>query len=119
MGRSFRLTTIETAVAAIPRHFAPEVGQAVRRGWDSLTKPRGSLGMLEAAVVKLGEIRNATMPCVDRLGLYVFCGDHGITQEGVSLYPSVVTREMVKNFVRGGAAINVLCRQLGIETEIA
>ena len=46
----------------------------------------------------------------------MFCGEHGITQEGVSLYPSVVTREMVKNFVRGGAAINVLCRQLAIDT---
>jgi nicotinate-nucleotide--dimethylbenzimidazole phosphoribosyltransferase len=50
--------------------------------------------------------------------MYVFCGDHGITAEGVSLYPSVVTREMVKNFVRGGAAISVLCRQLAIETYI-
>ena len=53
-----------------------------------------------------------------RKGLYVFCGDHGITDEGVSLYPSVVTREMVKNFVHGGAAVSVLCRQLGIITTI-
>lgn len=50
--------------------------------------------------------------------MYVFCGDHGITAEGVSLYPSAVTREMAKNFLRGGAAINVLCRQFGIEPRI-
>jgi nicotinate-nucleotide--dimethylbenzimidazole phosphoribosyltransferase len=58
------------------------------------------------------------MPVIERRCVYVFCGDHGIVDEGVSLYPSVVTREMVKNFVRGGAAINVLCRQLGVQTQI-
>jgi nicotinate-nucleotide--dimethylbenzimidazole phosphoribosyltransferase len=112
------LNTIETTVAAIPRRSEETIGQALRERWDSLTKPRGSLGVLEDAVVRLGEIQNTAMPSVARRGLYVFCGDHGITQEGVSLYPSVVTQEMVKNFVRGGAAINVLCRQLGIETTI-
>jgi nicotinate-nucleotide--dimethylbenzimidazole phosphoribosyltransferase len=48
--------------------------------------------------------------------MYVFCGDHGITEEGISPYPSAVTGEMLKNFVRGGAAINVLCRRLSIKT---
>jgi nicotinate-nucleotide--dimethylbenzimidazole phosphoribosyltransferase len=112
------LHTIETTVAAIACQSQVSIRQALRERWDSLTKPRGSLGVLEDAVVRLGEIQSTTMPSVSRRGLYVFCGDHGITQEGVSLYPSVVTQEMVKNFVRGGAAINVLCRQLGIETTI-
>jgi nicotinate-nucleotide--dimethylbenzimidazole phosphoribosyltransferase len=112
------LNTIETTVAAIAGQSQVNMRQALRERWDSLTKPRGSLGVLEDAVVRLGEIQSTTMPSVARRGLYVFCGDHGITQEGVSLYPSVVTQEMVKNFVRGGAAINVLCRQLGIETTI-
>lgn len=57
------------------------------------------------------------MPHIERPRLYVFCGDHGITAENVSPYPSVVTREMVHNFLRGGAAINVLCRNLSI-TEV-
>ena len=118
MERSFKLNTIETTVARIPRHASPEVTQQVLDRWDSLTKPRGSLGALEPAVVKLAGIQGTAMPLADRRGLYVFCGDHGITEEGVSLYPSVVTREMVKNFVRGGAAINVLCRQFAIETTI-
>ncbi len=110
--------TIEETVAGMPREFDAKTAQAVRERWDSLTKPRGSLGVLEACVVKLAAIQGSANPRVARRCVYVFCGDHGIAEEGVSPYPSVVTREMVKNFVRGGAAINVLCRQLGIETRI-
>jgi nicotinate-nucleotide--dimethylbenzimidazole phosphoribosyltransferase len=102
----------------IPVTPQPEIAERVKARWDSLTKPRGSLGRLEMDVIKLAQIQGTAMPRVDRRGMYVFCGDHGVTAEGVSLYPSVVTREMVKNFVRGGAAINVLCKQLEIETFI-
>lgn len=107
--------TIEQTVADIPRQQRAEITEAVRTRWDSLTKPRGSLGLLEDEIVKLAEIQGTAMPRTGRRAIYTFCGDHGITEEGVSLYPSVVTREMVKNFVGGGAAINVLCRHLGIE----
>lgn len=110
------MNTIERVVKEIPSGCSPGVVESVRERWDSLTKPRGSLGALEGAVVKLAEIADTATPAVSRRGIYVFCGDHGIAAEGVSLYPSAVTREMAKNFVRGGAAINVLCRQLGIET---
>lgn len=110
--------TIEQTIREIPPASAPGIAEAVRERWDSLTKPRGSLGRLEECVVKLAEWQRVTMPRLDRRGLFVFCGDHGITEEGVSPYPSVVTREMVRNFVRGGAAINVLSRQLSIETRI-
>jgi nicotinate-nucleotide--dimethylbenzimidazole phosphoribosyltransferase len=50
--------------------------------------------------------------------MFVFCADHGIAAEGVSAYPADVTAQMVRNFVRGGAAINVLCRRYGIATAI-
>jgi nicotinate-nucleotide--dimethylbenzimidazole phosphoribosyltransferase len=110
--------TIEQAIAEIPRGYSEEVAQAARERWDSLTKPRGSLGVVESQVVRLAKIQDRAMPAIDRQCMYVFCGDHGITAEGVSPYPSVVTREMVKNFVRGGAAINVLCRHFGIETVV-
>lgn len=112
------MNTIEETISNIPCVTSADVAQGVRDRWDSLTKPRGSLGMLESSVVKLAMIQNSLMPVVDRRCVYVFCGDHGITEERVSLYPSIVTREMAKNFVHGGAAINVLCRQLGIETRI-
>jgi nicotinate-nucleotide--dimethylbenzimidazole phosphoribosyltransferase len=112
------LNTIDETIAEISSRTSPLIADAVRERWDSLTKPRGSLGVLEPSIVKMALIQNKAMPAADRRCVYVFCGDHGITAEGISLYPSVVTREMVKNFVRGGAAINVLCRQLGIETRI-
>ncbi|MDX2149128.1 MAG: nicotinate-nucleotide--dimethylbenzimidazole phosphoribosyltransferase [Bryobacteraceae bacterium] len=86
--------------------------------WDSLTKPPGSLGKLERLVVHLGLIQATPTPATARKGLFVFCGDHGVTAEGVSPYPSEVTRQMVRNFVTGGAAISVLCRQFGIQTMI-
>jgi nicotinate-nucleotide--dimethylbenzimidazole phosphoribosyltransferase len=112
------LNTLEQTIASIPRYSSPEIAHAARDRWDSLTKPRGSLGILEDGVVQLAAIQQRAMPSADRRAIYVFCGDHGVTEEGVSLYPSVVTQQMVRNFVRGGAAINSLCRQLSIETRI-
>lgn len=95
-----------------------DIEAAVLRRLDNLTKPPGSLGRLESIVVRLASIQNSEMPSTQRKGIYVFCGDHGITAEGVSPYPSVVTGEMMRNFVRGGAAINALCRRCAIQTVI-
>jgi len=81
---------------------------------DSLTKPPGSLGRLEEIALRFALIRGEEMPSPARKGLYVFCGDHGIVEAGVSRYPQTVTRQMMRNFVNGGAAINVLCRCLQI-----
>jgi nicotinate-nucleotide--dimethylbenzimidazole phosphoribosyltransferase len=106
---------IEQTIAEIQE---PRIPPGVQERWDSLTKPRGSLGRLESSVAKLAAIQATAAPRIERRAIYVFCGDHGITEESVSPYPSVVTREMVKNFTRGGAAINVLCRRLQIETHI-
>jgi nicotinate-nucleotide--dimethylbenzimidazole phosphoribosyltransferase len=118
MRRSSALSTelIKRTIASIPSELSPQIAEAAQQRWDSLTKPRGSLGRLESEVSRLAQIQNTAMPHVQRPQMYIFCGDHGITAENVSPYPSVVTREMVRNFVRGGAAINVLCRNLGIET---
>jgi nicotinate-nucleotide--dimethylbenzimidazole phosphoribosyltransferase len=102
----------------MPDVRSPEVAESIRVRWDSLTKPRGSLGILEQSIVKLGCIQNRAMPSLDRRVIFVFCGDHGVTREGVSPYPSVVTREMIHNFLRGGAAINVLGRRIGAVTRI-
>jgi nicotinate-nucleotide--dimethylbenzimidazole phosphoribosyltransferase len=102
----------------MPDVRSPELAESIRARWDSLTKPRGSLGILEQSIVKLGCIQSRAMPSLDRRAIFVFCGDHGVTCEGVSPYPSVVTREMVHNFLRGGAAINVLARRIGAVTKI-
>jgi nicotinate-nucleotide--dimethylbenzimidazole phosphoribosyltransferase len=78
-----------------------------------LTKPPGSLGQLEQIAIELSSMQTKLAPTVDRVEIAVFAGDHGIANEAVSAFPQVVTTEMVKNFVRGGAAISVMARQIG------
>jgi nicotinate-nucleotide--dimethylbenzimidazole phosphoribosyltransferase len=113
------MALIEETLAKISRlECATPVTTAVQARWDSLTKPRGSLGRLESEILRLARIQATPNPNLDRAAIYVFCGDHGITKENVSAYPQAVTREMMKNFVAGGAAINVLCRNGGIDTVI-
>jgi len=80
---------------------------------DSLTKPPGSLGRLEEIARQLVAITGAERPSVRRKSIIVMAGDHGVTAEGVSAYPQAVTAQMVLNFLRGGAAINVLARHAG------
>ncbi len=77
---------------------------------DELTKPRGSLGRLEDVAAQIIAIREEEFPGVSGKAVYVFAADHGIAIEGVSAYPREVTRQMVMNFLAGGAAINVLAR---------
>src|SRR5580698_530227 len=90
----------------------------IRARLDSLTKPPGSLGRLEELALQFGLIQSTDMPRIGRKAMIVFCADHGVVEEGVSPYPSEVTRQMVANFRSGGAAINVLCRHRGIEPVI-
>jgi nicotinate-nucleotide--dimethylbenzimidazole phosphoribosyltransferase len=77
---------------------------------DSLTKPQGSLGQIEAVAKQYVAWREQERPPISGKAVYVFAGDHGITQEGVSAYPPAVTPQMVHNFLNGGAAISVLAR---------
>jgi nicotinate-nucleotide--dimethylbenzimidazole phosphoribosyltransferase len=93
----------------------PELEARIQRRLDSLTKPPGSLGRLEALALQLGLIQGTDMPTIGRKAMLIFCDDHGIVEEGVSPYPAEVTRQMVSNFQAGGAAITVLCRHCGIE----
>lgn len=83
-----------------------------------LTKPPGSLGRLEELAVRLAAMQGRDRPRLDRIHITVFAADHGVASEGVSAFPQAVTTEMVRNFARGGAAINVLARQLGARLEV-
>jgi nicotinate-nucleotide--dimethylbenzimidazole phosphoribosyltransferase len=85
---------------------------------DSLTKPQGSLGKLEELARRVAVIQRKVSPHLGRKLLFVFAADHGITEEGVSAYPKEVTAQMTHNFLRGGAAINVLARHYGVEVEV-
>jgi nicotinate-nucleotide--dimethylbenzimidazole phosphoribosyltransferase len=86
---------------------------AARLRQDTLTKPPGSLGRLEALSIQLAAITGQDRPSMARKTVIVMAGDHGVTVEAVSAYPSAVTPQMVLNFAHGGAAINVLARQAG------
>ena len=85
---------------------------------DNKTKPLGALGTLEQLAIQMSLIQNCLDPVIHRKALFVFAADHGITEEGVSAYPREVTLQMVKNFLKGGAAINVLCRHHHIDMKI-
>lgn len=80
---------------------------------DQLTKPRGSLGRLEELSVKVAGITGKELPHIERKAIVIIASDHGVVAEGVSAYPREVTAQMVHNFLRGGAAINVLARHIG------
>ena len=106
------MSALETVIRTIAPLDANVMAAAAAR-WDSLTKPRGSLGRLETLACQVAGIVGQVRPrLMDRL-VFVLAGDHGVTAEGVSAYPSTVTAQMVHNFVRGGAAINVLARHVG------
>ncbi|MFC6338539.1 nicotinate-nucleotide--dimethylbenzimidazole phosphoribosyltransferase [Pseudomonas sp. CCM 7891] len=85
---------------------------------QQLTKPAGSLGQLEAVAVQLAGLQGQVKPCVDRVWIAIFAGDHGVVAEGVSAYPQEVTGQMLHNFVTGGAAVSVLARQLDAQLEV-
>ena len=91
---------------------------AAQERLDSLTKPHGSLGKLEDLARRIAVIQGQVPPRLGRKLLFVFAADHGITQEGVSAYPKEVTAQMTHNFLNGGAAINVMARHYGVDTEV-
>ncbi len=82
---------------------------------DSLTKPRGSLGKLEAIAQRYAAIKENIHAGIKGKRIFTFAGDHGVTEEGVSAFPKAVTVQMVFNMLAGGAAINVLAKYVGAE----
>ncbi|MGB1253349.1 MAG: nicotinate-nucleotide--dimethylbenzimidazole phosphoribosyltransferase [Candidatus Promineifilaceae bacterium] len=87
--------------------------QAAAAQQADLTKPAGALGKLEPLSIRLAGMTGNPSPTFDNKGVIVMAGDHGVTAEGVSAFPSAVTPQMVLNFLMGGAAVNVLARQAG------
>jgi nicotinate-nucleotide--dimethylbenzimidazole phosphoribosyltransferase len=99
----------ETCRAIVP--VDDEAARQTRQCLDDKTKPRGSLGVLEALACRVASIYRTAAPPLPRKAVVVMAADHGVAEEGVSAYPAEVTAQMVRNFAAGGAAINVLARQ--------
>ena len=85
---------------------------------DNKTKPPGSLGRLEEFGRRMVAISGCADPDLSKKVIFTFAGDHGIVEEGISLYPKEVTTQMVLNFLRGGAGVNVLARHAGAEVRV-
>lgn len=104
--------TVEALIGGVAPLDETAVRQAQRR-LDQLTKPPGSLGRLEELAVRLAAITGRVRQHLPNKTVVLMAADHGVVAEGVSAYPQSVTAQMVANFLRGGAAINVLARQAG------
>jgi nicotinate-nucleotide--dimethylbenzimidazole phosphoribosyltransferase len=92
-----------------------EIRAAANRRLDKLTKPLGALGRLEPLAAQICAIQRSLSPAISNPVAVVFAADHGVADRGVSAYPRAVTEQMVRNFLNGGAAINVLARLQGLE----
>jgi nicotinate-nucleotide--dimethylbenzimidazole phosphoribosyltransferase len=111
------MTLLHETCARIDRVDADAAAQT-QKLLDFKTKPRRSLGRLEELACRIAAIRGLVVPPLPRKAIVVMAADHGVAEEGVSAYPSEVTGQMLLNFARGGAAINVLARRAGAEVVV-
>jgi len=105
-------TSLDTILKEI-RPLDSSAMSAAQSRQNNLTKPHGSLGRLEELSIQIAGIKGEATPKLEHKSIIIMAADHGVAAETVSLYPQEVTRQMVLNFLKGGAAINVLAGQIG------
>ena len=89
------------------------LAEKTQKRLDNFTKPQGSLGRLEELAKQIVAITGNENPQIKNKVIFTMAGDHGVVEEGVSAYPKEVTPQMVYNFIKGGAGINVLAAHVG------
>ncbi len=90
----------------------------IRAFIDNKTKPPGALGRIEALAAQLARFRGTLTPRLADCVLTIFAADHGLARDGVSAFPQEVTRQMVQNFLAGGAAANVFAQAQGVAVQV-
>lgn len=90
----------------------------LRAALDGKTKPVGALGRMERLAAQIARIQGSLEPRAEDCALIIFAGDHGMAAAGVSAFPQAVTRQMVLNFLAGGAAANVFARSVGADVRV-
>ncbi len=108
---------LDSTLARITR-VSPEFMEMAEKELDGKTKPKGSLGRLEELARQMAAIQKSMKPRCEKKAIYVFAGDHGVTEEGISAFPREVTPQMVMNFLDGGAGVNVLARHAGADVHV-
>ena len=109
---------IARTAAAIAPPDDTGAGAAAEARQARLTKPPGALGRLERLATRIAAMTGRERPRLDARLIVVAAGDHGVAARGVSPYPASVTAQMVANFLRGGAAINVLADHAGARVRV-
>ena len=92
--------------------------QVAEQRQSQLTKPTGSLSVLEQIAIQLASLQATAQPTVDHPWICIFAGDHGVMEENISAYPQAVTRQMLQNFTTGGACISVIAREYAAHLQV-
>ena len=102
-------------IPSVPAVEDAELQQKVIAHLNDLTKPQGSLGRLEDIALQYCMCRGRADASIDKMKVFTFAGDHGITEERITPFPGEVTQQMVNNMAGGGAAVSVMCRNANID----
>ncbi len=105
-------------IPAIPMCEDPGLRARIQANLDNLTKPKGSLGRLEECAVRYLLCRGTDFAPLERMALFTFAADHGITAQRITPFPREVTAQMTLNMIEGGAAVSVMCRSAGITCSV-
>lgn len=111
------MSLLQDTLAGI-RPVDPALLKQVQARLDNKTKPIGSLGRLEEFARRFAAMAGTLEPETGKKVIFTFAADHGVVEEGVSAFPKEVTAQMVFNFLRGGAGINVLARHAGADVRV-
>jgi len=107
------MTVIEQTIQSIRQTLDEDVYQAAKERLANQAKPAGSLGVMEDISARLAAIKGTINVNLSNKQIVTCAGDHGVTQEGVSLFPAEVTPQMVYNFANNGASVNVIGKHAG------